>query len=129
MTDNPHGTFVWNELNTQNAERAKAFLGNTLGWTFEPMPIPHGTYWIIKNGDERAGGIFDLSQMKGCENIPEHWLSYVAVDDVDARYKKALTAGAKEGRAPFDIPNVGRIAILQQPGGGVVAWFKPAPKQ
>jgi predicted enzyme related to lactoylglutathione lyase len=128
MTDNLHGKFVWNELNTQNVEGAKTFLGAALGWTFEAMPIPHGTYWIIKNGDERAGGIFNLGEMKGCENIPEHWLSYVAVDDVDARYKKALANGAKEGRAPFDIPNVGRIAILQQPGGSVVAWFKPAPK-
>jgi predicted enzyme related to lactoylglutathione lyase len=128
MADNPHGKFVWNELNTQNVEGAKTFLGAALGWTFEAMPIPHGTYWIIKNGDERAGGIFNLGEMKGCENIPEHWLSYVAVDDVDARYKKALTNGAKEGRAPFDIPNVGRIAILQQPGGSTVAWFKPAPK-
>jgi predicted enzyme related to lactoylglutathione lyase len=92
------------------------------------MPIPHGTYWIIKNGAERAGGIFNLDEMKGCEKIPEHWLSYVAVDDVDARYKKALAAGAKEGRAPFDIPNVGRIAILQQPSGGTVAWITPKPK-
>jgi uncharacterized protein len=128
MSENPHGKFVWNELNTQDTERARKFLGDTLGWTFEAMSIPDGDYWIIKNGEERAGGTFDLSQMKGCENIPEHWLSYVAVDDVDARYKKALANGAKEGRAPFDIPEVGRIAILQQPGGGTVAWFKPASK-
>jgi predicted enzyme related to lactoylglutathione lyase len=39
-----------------------------------------------------------------CKDVPEHWLSYIAVDNVDERYKKALAAGAKEGRAPFDIP-------------------------
>ena len=121
----PHGKFVWNELNTQNVEAAKAFLGATLGWTFEAAPIPDGTYWIIKNGEERVGGIFDTSANPQCAHMPEHWLSYVAVDDVDTRYKAALSAGAREGRAPFDIPGVGRIAILGQPGGAAVAWITP----
>jgi predicted enzyme related to lactoylglutathione lyase len=62
-----------------------------------------------------------------CKDVPEHWLSYIAVDNVDERYKKALAAGAKEGRAPFDIPNVGRIAILQQPGGAMIGWITPKP--
>jgi len=129
MADNPHGTFIWNELNTHNVDAAKKFLSATLGWSFESMPIPDGTYWIIKNGDARAGGIFDISKDARFKGVPEHWLSYVAVDDIDARYKKALAAGAKEGRAPFDIPNVGRIGILAQPGGAMVAWMTPKPAQ
>jgi predicted enzyme related to lactoylglutathione lyase len=52
---------------------------------------------------------------------------HVAVDDIDARYKKALAAGAKQGRAPFDIPGVGRIGILAQPGGAMVGWITPKP--
>ncbi len=94
----PHGKFVWNELNTHDVEAAKKFLSATLGWTFDAMPMPEGTYWIIKNGDDRIGGIFDMNTIKGCENIPEHWLSYVAVDDVDRRLKQALAAGGKPGR-------------------------------
>lgn len=128
MADNPHGKFVWNELNTPDVDAAKAFLTATLGWAFEAMPTPDGTYWIIKNGDERAGGIVDMSAHSFCKGVPEHWLSYVAVDDVDARLKKAIATGAKQGRAPFDVPGVGRIAILQQPGGGTVAWMTPQPK-
>jgi predicted enzyme related to lactoylglutathione lyase len=128
MTANPHGKFVWNELNTQNVEASKTFLSATLGWTFEAMPTADGTYWIIKNGDERAGGIFDMSAHSFCKGAPEHWLSYVAVDDVDTRLEKAMATGAKPGRAPFDVPGVGRIAILQQPGGGTVAWITPTPR-
>lgn len=125
MADNPHGKFVWNELNTHNVEAAKKFLATTFGWTFEGMPMDGYTYWVAKKGDERVGGIFDLGSMKGCENVPEHWLSYVAVEDVDALYKKALAAGGKDGRAPFDVPGVGRIGILQQPGGSVLAMITP----
>lgn len=122
-----HGKFVWNELNTRDIEGAKRFLSTTLGWTFESMPIPDGTYWIAKKREERIGGLYDMNGDAHCKDVPEHWLSYIAVDNVDERYKKALAAGAKEGRAPFDIPNVGRIAILQQPGGAMIGWITPKP--
>lgn len=127
MSDNPHGTFIWNELNTQDVAAAKTYLGAALGWTFEAAPHSDFDYWILKNGENRVGGMIDLKTLKGCDGIPEHWLSYIAVDDVDARYRKAIAAGAKEGRAPFDVPGVGRIAILQQPGGAVVALMTPSP--
>ena len=39
-----HGHFYWNELMTRNAERDKKFYGATVGWTFEAMPMPDGTY-------------------------------------------------------------------------------------
>ncbi|MGE0564842.1 MAG: VOC family protein [Pseudolabrys sp.] len=128
MPDNPHGKFIWNELNTHDVEASKAFLGKTLGWTFEAMPMPDFTYWIVKNGDERIGGMFEFHDI-ACKDVPEHWLTYVAVDDVDARCHKATASGATMLREPFDVPGVGRIAILQQPGGAAVAWMTPKQMQ
>jgi hypothetical protein len=49
-----HGHFYWNELMTRNPEQAKSFYGATIGWTFEAMPTPDGTYWVAKLGDEAA---------------------------------------------------------------------------
>lgn len=125
--EKPHGKFIWNELNTHDVEGAKRFLGATVGWTFEAMPMPGFTYWVIKKGDERIGGLYDMNIEARCQGAPEHWLSYIAVDDVDARYKTALIAGAKEVRAPHDIPGVGRMAILEQPAGAKVALITPKP--
>ena len=59
-----HGTFLWNELNTRNPDAAKTFYAATLGWTFDGMPMPDGTYWVIKMGDASVGGIFTV---KGAE--------------------------------------------------------------
>ena len=120
-----HGNFYWNELNTHDAEKAKKFYRDTIGWKFDEMKMPNGSYWVAMQGDKPVGGIFPMSgpDFKG---VPEHWMSYVAVDDVDARVKKAKAAGAKIIREPFDVPNVGRIAILTQPGGGCVGWMTPA---
>lgn len=120
-----HGSFYWNELMTRDAERAKKFYGATIGWTFEAMPMPDGgTYWIAKAGDRPVGGIFDISATQ-FEGVPAGWMSYIAVDDVDARVKKAQSCGAKLMKPIFDVPGVGRIAILTEPGGAGIGWMTP----
>ncbi|MCX7310337.1 MAG: hypothetical protein NTV56_01075 [Alphaproteobacteria bacterium] len=59
------------------------------------------------------------------KDVPEAWMSYLAVDDVDARVKKALAAGAKLMKPAFDVPNVGRIAIITEPNGAGIGWMTP----
>lgn len=122
-----HGSFCWNELMTHDPEAVKKFYADVIGWTFDPMPMENGTYWIAKAGDKMAGGIFEM-QGECFEGMAEDWMPYLAVDDVDARVKKAVAAGATLVRPPFDVPNVGRIAILRQPGGGHVGWMTPATR-
>lgn len=82
-----HGRFHWNELMTHDVERAKRFYAETIGWDFEPTPIPEGTYWVAKRDGEPVGGIF---AMRGPHfaTMPEHWVSYLAVDDVDAASRR-----------------------------------------
>jgi predicted enzyme related to lactoylglutathione lyase len=122
-----HGHFHWNELVTRDVENAKKFYGETIGWTFEGMPMPDGTYWVAKMGDQPVGGLFPIAGPQW-DGVPEHWMSYLAVDDVDARVKKATAAGAKLMRPAFDIPGVGRIAILTEPGGAGVGWITPVQR-
>jgi len=71
-----HGSFYWNELMTRNVEQAKRFYSSSIGWTFEPMPMPDGTYWVATMGDK-------------------------------------------------PVPDVGRIAILTEPGGAGIGWITP----
>jgi uncharacterized protein len=117
-----HGHFHWNELATHDVEKAKKFYTDTLGWTYEGMPMPEGTYWVASAGGEPVAGIVDA----GSDGAPEAWIGYIAVDDVDARAKKAVQAGAKIVQPAFDIPGVGRIVILAEPGGATVGWMTPA---
>jgi predicted enzyme related to lactoylglutathione lyase len=75
--------------------------------------------------DRQDGRLFDISG-PDYAGVPEGWMPYIAVDDVDARAKKAVAAGAKIMKPAFDVPNVGRILILQEPGGAGVGWMTPA---
>lgn len=121
-----HGMFCWNELVTHDEARARKFYANTLGWTFDSTPMPEGgTYWTAKSVGQLAGGIFPAGPAR-CAGVPEGWLSYIAVDDVDARVEKALVRGARLMRPIFDVPGVGRIALLREPGGAGIGWMTPA---
>ena len=122
-----HGTFHWNELMTRNVERAKTFYADTIGWSFDGMPMPGGggTYWVAETDGELVAGILDISAPEFAQ-VPESWMAYLAVDDVDARAKKAVAGGAKLMKPAFDIPGVGRIAILMEPGGAGIGWITPA---
>jgi uncharacterized protein len=119
-----NGSFYWNELMTRDAEKAKKFYGETLGWAFDGMPMPGGgTYWLAKVDDKPVGGIFTL----GAEHagMPEMWFAYIAVDDLDGRLAKAKAGGGKVMREPFEVPGIGRIAILSDSGGAGIGWMTP----
>ncbi len=120
-----HGHFHWNELMSWDVEQAKNFYADTIGWTFDGTQMPDGMYWIAMNGDQMAGGLFQLNKDQS-EGTPEGWIAYLSVDDIDARVAKAKAAGATIVREPFDVPMVGRIALIQEPGGAMIGWMTPA---
>ena len=121
-----HGKFYWNELMTRDVERAKKFYADTMGWSFDAMPMGEGmTYWVAKIGSEPVGGVFDIHSSE-YDGVPEGWMPYIAVDSVDARAAKAVKAGAKIMKPAFDVPGVGRIVILMEPGGAGIGWMTPA---
>ena len=123
-----HGTFCWMELNTGDVEKAKSFFGETIGWTFKNQPIASGDYWLAFVGDTPIAGIVALNAFSP-PGTPPHWFSYLAVEDVDSRVATAAKAGATIMRPPFDVPDVGRIAILQDPTGAVMGWMTPLQRE
>jgi len=120
-----HGTFVWNELLTTDVEKAKAFYATALGWLYEPMTMQQGgTYWVAKLDGKPVGGILSMEGIVP-QGVPPHWFSYIEVDDVNARVALVEANGGKVIRPPFDIPDVGRIAILTDPTGAPIGWMTP----
>jgi uncharacterized protein len=120
-----HGQFYWNELRTRDAERAKTFYAETIGWSFAGSPTPDGeTYWVASLDGKPVAGLFPLASPR-FDSVPESWMSFLAVDDVDARVAKAVKAGAELVMPIFDVPGVGRIAMLREPGGAGIGWMTP----
>ena len=55
------------------------------------------------------------------QGMPPAWLSYVTVDNADSTAKQAEKLGGKIVVPPRDIPEVGRIAVIQDPQGAAIA--------
>jgi len=124
-----HGQFYWNELRTRDAERAMKFYADTVGWSFEASGTPDGhAYWVATLGGKPVAGLFPLLSPM-FDGVPESWMSFLAVDDVDARVARAIKAGAKLVMPIFDVPGVGRIAMLMEPSGAGVGWITPIGPQ
>ena len=68
-------------------------------------------------------------QPPGLEGVPDGWMPYLAVDDSVRASRKAVAAGAQLMKPIFEVPNVGRMAILMQPGGVGVGWITPTQNQ
>ena len=123
---NETGTVIWNELVTDQPDSALAFYEAVLGITHAPMEMgPGQIYRILKAGGEDVGGCAE-PPMPG---VPNFWQVYFAVDDADAIAAKATAEGGHVVAEPFDIPTVGRIAVLTDPQGGTFSVLKPEPQQ
>lgn len=124
-TPAPHGRFWWNELRTRDSARARQFYADTVGWTFRASATPEGhAYWVALADGQPVAGLFELVS-PAFDGVPESWMSFLAVDDVDARVAAAEQAGATLVMPIFDVPDVGRIAMLREPGGAGVGWITP----
>jgi predicted enzyme related to lactoylglutathione lyase len=119
---------VWAVLMSRDVEGAKAFYGGALGWTFELFAAEPFPCWIARNPQGRSVGAFVDSSGSDFPDAPELWLPYFVIDDLDARLAEAEELGATVLRPPFRMPNAGRIAVLRQPGGGIVGWITALPE-
>ena len=118
------GVFVWDELATSDVNAAKTFYSDVLGWSSEGMDMGGGfTYTIFKhpNAEQGVGGA-----MPQGEAPATMWLCYINAPDIDATTAKAKELGGTVIREPWDIENVGRIAILVDPTGAAFGLFKSA---
>lgn len=121
-----HGEFVWTEIGVDNADKCQAFYENVFGWKFKSGQTAGMDYREFSTGgDNPAGGLYQIDPAWFGDNPPPpHYMIYVAVNDVDANAKLATELGATIIRGPMDIPNVGRMAIIQDPTGGMFATFR-----
>lgn len=126
------GSFCWTEIATADAAQAKAFYANVFGWKFMESNASDGEFVYHEystGGDYPAGGMYEITPAM-CEPggalPPPHFLTYIAVDDVDANARQAVELGGTIIREPMDIPNTGRFAVIADPTGAMFATFKMA---
>lgn len=123
-----NGAFCWNELGTNNLAAAKNFYSELLGWKLKESSSAGMVYNEI-HVDGRENGVGGMYQMgEECGNMPSNWMSYVAVDDVDAKAKQVEELGGKVQMQPTDIPTVGRFCVITDPTGATLSLITLLPR-
>lgn len=114
-----HGEICWRELTTQNLSQAKEFYQGLLGWNLEQSKVSNMNYDEIHVGDTAIGGMMQIDEQWGedWENIPAHWMTYIAVESCDEIVEKIKTNGGGVCVPPFDAPGVGRMSVVNDPSG------------
>ncbi|MCC7230663.1 MAG: VOC family protein [Fimbriimonadaceae bacterium] len=118
-------TFIWHEIYVPDGTRAVEFYTSVLGWTTQVIDMgPGGTYTMLVNNGTPVCGVSPTGGKPELANVPPHWSTYIAVDDVDARLAKCTELGGKVIVPPMDIPTIGRMALIQDPQGATFWLFK-----
>lgn len=120
-------TFPWHELYVPNGEAAKEFYSKLFGWGTQPMDMGEmGTYEMFTQGDAPFCGMMATANQPEMQNVPPHWSIYISVDDVDAKVAAATGMGANVLVPAMDVPEVGRMALLQDPQGATFWVYRSA---
>ena len=123
---NEAGAPVWNELVTPEVDKALPFYATVLGMGSEASsmePMPDGSiYRVLTDVDGRQIAGATTPPMPG---MPPHWNVYFQVEDVDATVAKVEQLGGRTVAPAFDVPGVGRMAVLADPQGGMFNVMAP----
>lgn len=122
MTQSKSGQIVWHDLFTSDRERSMAFYGRVANWTFQ---VERATdfawgggekdFVLALSGDEAGAGFVETST-----NQENGWIAYVEVPDVDVAVERVDTLGGSIVRQPFEVPGVGRNALVCDPLGALL---------
>jgi predicted enzyme related to lactoylglutathione lyase len=115
------GKFVWHEQVSSDPAQARDFYTELFGWGTEVFKPGELDYTTIASGGQNHGGFGRA--MEGAP--PPHWLSHVHVESVDETIEKAKRAGGTVAAGPFDMPEVGRMAVVRDPQGAFVSVYQP----
>ena len=121
------GRPCWYELMTSRGSlgAAEAFYGEILGWRVEDAGMEGFTYHLARSDGDLVAGM--MEPPPDVEGMPPFWMIYFAVDDADKAAAEIEAAGGGVHRAPADIPDTGRFAVVADPQGAAFGILAPLP--
>jgi predicted enzyme related to lactoylglutathione lyase len=119
----PHGVPNWVEVLTPHPAGMREFYSGVFGWGFEgPGKMPgesSSEYFVARVRGRDVAGVGSLPP--GVESPA--WITHIRTESADASAEAARAAGGAVAVEPFDVPPVGRMAVLDDPAGArFVAW-------
>jgi len=114
--------YSWAELNARDVGAVLPFYRDVFGWALHTSDSPEMPYTEFQLDGRSIAGATEMSPMAPAE-MPNYWLVYFGVEDVDASTAEAVRAGGKEMLAPMDFPG-GRMSMIADPQGAIFGLLR-----
>ena len=113
------GSFCWAELATTNVDAAKKLYAELFGWSAVDQPIPGGVYTVFQVDGNDAAAVFTARP-----GMRPNWGVYFSVANADEAAAKVEALGGKLIAPPFDVMELGRAAVIQDPQGAMFSVWQ-----
>lgn len=124
-TSHVPGTFCWSELATSDQAAAKVFYSSLFGWTAHDVPSGSDNhYTMLRLRGKDIGALYTMPSDVAEQGVPPHWMTYVAVADVDASAALAKKLGGSLLNNPADLMDAGRMCVVRDPQGATLALWQ-----
>lgn len=116
----------WIDLSTSDPAAAQAFYGALFGWSYTEVPTgDQGVYIMAAKGDHVAAGMMQQAPQQAEMGIPPFWNTYVTCRDIEGTLGKVDAAGGSVMMPAMDVMDAGRMAVIVDPTGAVIALWDP----
>lgn len=112
----PPGSPCWVDLSCDNVAAAKTFYSTLFGWATNEGPPETGGYVMCELGGRPVAGI---GPKMDASDAPNAWTTYLATTDAELTAAEIKSSGGQVIVEPFDVLDVGKMAIAVDPGGAV----------
>jgi uncharacterized protein len=120
------GTFSWADVTTTDQDAAKRFYSGLFGWEADDRPVGDGVYYsMMELGGHDVAAISPQPQQQREAGVPPMWNNYLTVESADETADRASQLGATVHAPPFDVMDVGRMAVIQDPQGAFFMAWEP----
>lgn len=129
LTTHAPGTFCWLDLGAHDPQAARRFYTALFGWEAKDNqygPSEGDVYTMYRLDGKDVAASYGMDPNQKSMGMPSAWLCYVAVESADAGAAKAKELGATIMAEPFDVMDVGRMALVQDPTGALFALWQAA---
>src|SRR5882672_9583198 len=121
------GSFCWIELATTDQAAAKKFYSALFGWNPQDSPMgPDEFYTIFKLEGRDAAAGYTLRADQRAQGVPPHWMPYITVENANQAADTTNQLGGTVLAPAFDVMEMGRMAVLQDPTGATFCVWQAA---
>lgn len=129
MSINPPrtGLIKWADLTVSNAPAVRDFYAAVVGWNAVGLPVEGREDYLMTHPETGDPAAAICNQAGSLEGLPQQWLVYVTVDDLDDSITACERFGGSVVFGPRDSETLGRWCVVADPAGAVMALTELTP--